>query len=185
MNRRIFWMGVSVVLFAMSAGVAQAQVYKVVDENGNITYTDQVPPDGRAPMELPELSVIKTDLPKPESAETDTSTDASEEEVPLTRREIRRMYRDFNITRPAQEETFWGTSNSVVISWDSSATIEPEMSVRVFVDGIQQTESNDTAIALTLDRGEHKVYAELLDSRGRNIATTPTVTFFVMQASAG
>ena len=36
-----------------------AQVYKVVDEDGNVTFTDQAPADGSKPVELPPISVIE------------------------------------------------------------------------------------------------------------------------------
>ena len=39
-------------------------------------------------------------------------------------------------------------------------------------------------MTLTLDRGEHNVYVELLDARKRRVLTTNTVTFFVKQGSA-
>ena len=38
-------------------------------------------------------------------------------------------------------------------------------------------------VTLTLERGEHQVYAELRDSRNRRIVTTETVTFYVKQHS--
>ncbi len=51
-------MALLILLFSVSA---QAEVYKLVDDKGNVTYTDQVPADGSPPMQLPELSVIETD----------------------------------------------------------------------------------------------------------------------------
>jgi hypothetical protein len=58
------------------------------------------------------------------------------------------------------------------------------MQVNVFVDGQPKPTTGDNMLALTLDRGEHQVYAELLDARGRRIVTTDAVTFFIKQNSA-
>ena len=91
---------------------------------------------------------------------------------PLTTRELRRQFRDFSITQPLQEETFWGTENTVVVTWGSSAEIPPEMSVMLFVNGEGQKAPAAGSAALTLDRGEHQVYAELRDERNRRIVTT-------------
>ncbi len=164
--------------------LAQAQIYKQVDKDGNVTYTDQVPPDGSAPMDLPELSVIHMDPGSAATTETgdETPADSAAESEP-TPRQLRSMYRDFRITRPAQEESIWGTGQMVVVSWGSSTQLRDDMSVNLFVDGQQQTISGESMTALTLDRGEHKVYAELLDARGRRVVTTDTVTFFVKQSS--
>ena len=163
----------------------QGQIYKHVDEKGNVTYTDQVPTDGSAPMVLPKLSVIHMDAESeiPAGTSEKAATDAKAAKG-LTPRELRKMYRDFRITRPTQEETFWGTANMVVISWGSSAALQDGMSVKLFVDGKQQPTTGDNMAALKLDRGEHKVYAQLLDARGRNITASDTVTFYVKQYSA-
>jgi hypothetical protein len=170
-----------------SVGVT-AQIYKQVDEEGNVTYTDQVPLDGSSPMVLPELSVITMDSqPEASGAEGDkgarTAADEDATRAP-TRRELRRMYQDFRITRPAQEESLWGTDNMVVVSWGSSTPLQDNMSVNLYVDGQQRSTSGSEMLALKLDRGEHQVYAELLDARARTIVTTPTVTFFIKQYSA-
>ena len=44
---------------AIASGSLAAQVYKTVDEDGNVTYTDRPPEDGSAPIKLPELRVIE------------------------------------------------------------------------------------------------------------------------------
>lgn len=178
-------LGITLATLLLFTGSVSAQIYKIVDEHGNITYTDQAPPDGSEPMKLPELSVIDTDYEPEEAAEAAEATEEGAESEELTPRDLRRLYRDFHISQPAPEETFWGTANSVVISWTSDAALQSGMKVRVYVDGAQQAETQSTTMALTLDRGEHTVYAELLDSRGRRLVTTPTVTFFVKQQAVG
>ncbi len=164
------------------SSAAVAQIYKVVDAQGNVTYTDQAPADGSAPMQLPELSVVDTDYVE-QAPPSDTPADAADPALPaeLTPRELRKMYKDFSITRPVQDETFWGTANTVVVSWGSSAALQPNMRVRAYVDGTAQAETKDGMLALTLDRGEHTVYADLLGDRGKKIASTPKVTFYIKQ----
>ncbi|HLF31782.1 MAG TPA: DUF4124 domain-containing protein [Xanthomonadales bacterium] len=172
-------------LVLVSPGVL-AQIYKVVDAEGNVVYTDQAPADGSAPMVLPELSIIKTDYP-PETAAA--GAEAAEQEAEAveetTPRVLRKTYSDFRISQPQQEQTFWGTENAVVIGWSSSVPLLPELSVRLYVDGKPVATTADNLYAMTLDRGEHSTYAELLDPRGRRIITTPAVIFFVKQHSIG
>jgi hypothetical protein len=181
MNLKSGWV-VSLIALLLFSAAAQAQIYKIVDKDGNVTFTDQRPADGGEPMVLPELSVIETDLP---DKAVEPAVEETTAEPEMTRREMRKLFSDFQITRPKQEETFWGTSNAVVISWASTAPLQPEMNVKVYVDGVRQADSADGMIALTLDRGEHKAYVELVDARGRTVTTTQTVTFFVMQRSVG
>jgi hypothetical protein len=163
-------------------GWSEGQIYKVVDKDGNVTFTDTRPSANAQPMDLPPLSVIKSDTPPPSIPAAQAS--ASEEDTPLTPRELRKQFRDFSITQPLQEETFWGTENTVVVTWGSSAEISSEMSVVLYVNGEGQKASAAGSATLTLERGEHQVYAELRDERKRRVITTPVVTFFIKQHSA-
>ena len=131
-------------------------------------------------MELPELSVIETNI-QVEAASTGGSNSAGEEKKPLTPRQLRNRYRDFRITRPFPAETFWGTANAVVVTWGSKMPITPDLKARLVVDGQSQAAPASGGVPLTLNRGEHKVYAELRDARNRRIVVTETVTFFVRQ----
>jgi hypothetical protein len=170
-----------ILLMANSAAWA-ADVWKIVDEDGNVSYTDQRPEDGSAPMKLPELSVIETDY-QPEKPPGAGAAGEVESKEP-TSGELRRLYRDFRITRPLPEESFWGTANAVMVTWGSKTAITPGMNVRLIVDGKAQSAPASGSIALTLDRGEHKVSAELRDSGNRRIVAAEPVTFFVKQNSA-
>lgn len=161
---------------------AQAQIYKIVDKDGNVTFTDQSPGDGTEPMVLPELSVVSTD-PVEEAEVATVETPDAEVEAELTPRDMRKMYRDFKITQPGPEETFWGTANTVVIAWGVSKPLQDGMQVQIVLNGQAQPASLENMLAVTLDRGEHTVSAVLLDARGRKVITAPSVRFFVHQQS--
>lgn len=179
--------GLSLALFAgLLAGIAapfsaEAQIYKIVDKDGNVTYTDQSPGDGTEPMDLPELSVVSTDY---DDATATTTTDPlNEEEQELSRQDLRKLYRDCHISRPEPEETFWGTGNAVVLAWECSEPLREGLSMRFNIDGAAQTASGENMMGVTLDRGAHTVSATIIDERGRPLFNTDTVTFYVHQAS--
>jgi len=169
----------AMVVFLLSfSAVWAADIWKTVDEDGNVIYTDQPPKDGSKPMDLPELSIIETDI-------QEQATPVVEEGVKApTSGDLRKLYRDFRITRPLPEETFWGTANTVVVTWDSNTPITPDLNIRLFVDGKAQAAPATGGVSLNLERGEHKVFAELRDARNRRIMKTGTVTFFIKQHSA-
>jgi hypothetical protein len=180
MNKGMISALITLVFFLLSPDAfSQNEIYKVVDKDGNVTFTDQRPATGAEPMDLPPLSIIETDVQVPETS----VAEVDQEPKPPTSRELRKQFRDFSITQPQQEQTFWGTANTVVVSWGSSQAIPPEMSVMLFVNGKAQKAPAAGGVSLTLDRGEHQVYAELRDERGRRIVTTDTITFFVKQHS--
>jgi hypothetical protein len=173
---------IAIFLLLPLAALAEGEIYKVVDKDGNITFTDQRPSSEAQPMDLPPLSVIETDIQRP--AETEAAAEAeAAEPIPLTPRELRRKFRDFSITSPQPDETFWGTANSVVVTWGSAQPLESDMKVLLYVDGESREAPGSGSLTLTLERGEHKVYAELRDARNRRVLTTETVTFFVKQHS--
>jgi len=163
---------------------AEGEIYRVVDKDGNVIYTDERPSGGAEPMDLPPLSVIESDIQVPAPGEQSAAA-AEEATKPPTLRDLRRQFQDFRITQPQNEETFWGTANAVVVAWGTSQPVPAELSARLFVDGTPQDVPPSGSVTLTLDRGEHKVYAELVDARGRQIVATETVTFFVKQATVG
>ena len=108
---------------------SQSEIFKVVDEDGNVTFTDQRPNNAAEPMDLPPLSVIETDIQVPEPS-AEVAGAAETEDKPATVRELRKQYGDFKIIQPQNEETFWGTANTVTVSWGSSQPLLPDMSRR-------------------------------------------------------
>ena len=163
------------------AATAAAQVYKTVDENGNVIYTDQPPDPDAKPVELPGLSVIES-VKAPEPVESEDA--APGEEAVTDIRELRRGYRDFQITKPAQDEYVEGTGNMVTIAWDTRYALQPGMAVIISLDGTQLEPTVSSAITVQqVDRGEHTVSARLVDSQLRVIADAAPVTFYVRQFS--
>ena len=157
---------------------AFAEIYKVVNPDGSVTYTDQRPAPGAEPVDLPPLSVVETDI------DTSAVTARAEEEPgEPTLRDLRRQFRDFQITQPQNEETFWGTANTVTVSWGASNPIPDSMSVNLYVNGQKTATPGAGSVTLTLDRGEHQVYAELRDANDRLVTRSPTVIFFIKQYS--
>ena len=174
----IFTILVSLVaLLVPQAVMAQGEIYKVVNPDGSVTFTDQKPSAGAEPVELAPLSVVETDIqvPDPEAA--------AEEKEPTTR-DLRREFRDFKILQPQNEETFWGAGNMITISWGASQAIPQDLSVALYVDGRRQAGVSGGSHTMSFDRGEHQAYAVLMDGRNRRLITAPTVTFFVKQHSA-
>ena len=137
------------------APAAVAEIYKIVNPDGTVTYTDQRPSAGAEAVELPPLSVVETDI------DTSIVTDRAEAgpEEP-TLRDLRRQFGDFRITQPQDEETFWGTANAVTISWGASRAIPDSMSVVLYVDGQQQAAPTGGGVTMTLERGEHQAEAD-------------------------
>jgi hypothetical protein len=169
---------VALVLLAATPA-AVAEIYKVVNPDGSVTYTDQRPATGAEPVDLPPLSVVETDI----DTSAITAKAAADEAREPTLRDLRRQFSDFRITQPQNEETFWGTANTVTVSWGAAQPIPDSLAVTLFVNGRKTAAPDGGSATLTLDRGEHQVYAELRDERNRLVTRTEVVTFFIKQYS--
>ena len=79
-----------------SAAYAEGEIYKIVNPDGSVTFTDQKPSPGAEPVQLKPLSVVETETPPAPAAPATASAPASTEP---TERDLRRMYSDFSITQ--------------------------------------------------------------------------------------
>jgi hypothetical protein len=175
MNKTYF-LTLAVLFLALAAGPLTAQIYKVVDKDGNVTFTDQPPGDGSKPIKLQPISVIETPKyetkPKPKAE--------GEDGEPLSLRTLRKMYRDFAIVAPQSEESIWHPDAPITVAWSTGAQLQSGMKVSVSVDGKLQASTTDRVIPVAnLDRGEHTVTAELTNERNQKVATAEPIVFFV------
>jgi len=169
---------------AMTASSLMAQVYKVVDENGNVTFTDIPPGDGTKPLNLPSLSVIET--PEYETTARQAAEEAAAsgdvEPPEETLRSLRQSYRDFEIISPRSEESIWSPDGPVSVVWSTGNDLRDGMQVKIFIDGqLRATTAQPMIPIVGLERGEHVVTAEIRDRRNRTIVAAQPITFFVRQ----
>lgn len=177
---KTFFMILFAFLLAITVTPLMAQVYKVVDKDGNVTFTDQQPADGSKPVKLAPISVIEN--PGYEKAPEPTAAPDPTAEKELSLKDTRKIYRDFAIVSPGQEESVWKPDGPIVVAWSTRTALEKGMKVTLFLDGKANQTTVQPIIPLSgMDRGEHTVKAELRDSKNRLVATAETITFFVRQ----
>jgi hypothetical protein len=166
---------------SMTSGHLAAQVYKIVDEKGNVTYTDTPPKDGSRPIELRPISVIEAPTYEKKPGPDENSTEG-EDTKKMSLAYLRKNYKDFAIVAPQQEESIRNPQRAVSVAWNTGYRLQKGMQVTVFLDGRQQATTREQIIPLTgLDRGEHTITAELKDAENRKIATAEPIRFFIRQ----
>jgi hypothetical protein len=165
----------------IAATTSLAQVYKTVDEKGNVTYTDQPPADGSKPVDLPPISVVEAPVyEKPAPADAPKGGEDNTDGKQNSLRYLRKQYSDFAIVAPLSEESIWHPEDVITVAWNARYQLEEGMQVTIFVDGSPQSTGRDQIVPVRgLERGEHTVTAELKDARNRQIASAEPVTFFV------
>lgn len=179
---------ISLSLLLVAGGAfAQNKIYKITDKDGNVVYTDQPPPDGAVPMNLPGLSIVsprenqQSVRPLNVNRRGDPQADVSAL-PPLA--ELLQIYSGAEIVTPQQDESLWGTGNSVNVTVDLKDELLPGLMVQLIFDGRTLPPRATTAILLEdVDRGAHTIQAEVVTVDGQIIGRTNPVNFFMRQHS--
>jgi len=176
---KLFFLALMAFSLTVACSTVLAQVYKTVDADGNVTYTDKPMDDSAEKVELAPISVIEAPTYKtPVKKDTKDAAGKNAEEAPL--RFLRKEYADFAIISPQQEESVWHPDAPVPVQWGVGKPLREGMKVTLFVDGSEQVSSSSPVIPLSqLERGEHRIEAQLTDTQNRLIATAEPVIFFV------
>lgn len=170
MNRLLT--GLTATLLSLTPALAQDKVYRVVDKDGNVTYTDEKPSDDAEPMELPRLNVLEGDE---EELPLEASGETLDEPVAL----------NFRIEQPADGETLAGESVEIVM--DIAIDVPPTAEIVLVLDGEPMAEPlrSLTATIPAPPPGEHRLFARLQTPSGRVLGTTNAISFTIADDDDG
>jgi hypothetical protein len=159
---------------AVAAGGALAQdIYKTVDEDGNVVYTDQKPSEDAEPVTLPDLTVVDpVDIGDPSAASSDDRETPDAAGPPL------------QILSPAAEETIWNTAYRLPVSVSVDGRIPSGAQLIYLVDGEERMTTRAQSIELEeVFRGEHQLSVEMRNNQGDVLSQAGPVTFYMRQHS--
>jgi len=148
----------------------QADVYRLVDEAGNVSYSDQSHPDAI----LIELETLPTYTPQ---------TSQISQPINIATSDRTSNAPDYNIAilSPANDQTFWENSGTVEVQ----IQVEPVLNenrgdlIKVLLDGQQAGDlQNNTLITLTnLDRGSHSLKVAVVSKNDELLASSEQISF--------
>jgi hypothetical protein len=144
-------------------------LYKWVDDQGNVHYSDK-PQPGAKKIHLAAPSTFKA------SGTAAPPAAASQTNGPTT------GYSAFQIGSPTPDQVFWNVQ-SVTVSVAIQPGLHPGDLVTITVDG--QTQGPGTALSYTFDdlyRGEHTANATLQETDGSSMIAKP-VTFYIQRGT--
>ncbi|MBC6427687.1 MAG: DUF4124 domain-containing protein [Cellvibrionales bacterium] len=161
--------GFCAVLYTSALPAAETQVYKHVDAQGNITYSDQ-PPPGRAgvqPERLPQIIIAPAvAVPSPQVAQSE----ADDPVPPVT----------LSIQTPAQNATIPAGQHAFAVVARASRPLRASEVARLLIDGAEYARSTSLNWQVVdLERGTHQLGVELLDAKGEPLAHSAAVTIHV------
>ena len=162
---------------ALAAGMALAQAYKWVDENGVVHYSD-VPVEGAEQIELP-ADGRRPQRPadaRPLQPEVDSTAEAEQPQDVFN-------YNSIEIVSPAPEETLWNIEGVLNVALRVTPALRPGDRVQVYFDGVEQMVTGTNFQIQEVYRGVHNIQAEIIDSTGQLMARSLPNRFYVQQNS--
>jgi hypothetical protein len=172
MHPRQTWLAIGL-LTAFS--VQAAVIYKWVDADGVVHYSDQASPGA-------EKIVTATSSGPASGARNATASTAQAPQRPAGGG---LNYVEFSITSPAQDQTFFG-DDVVSVHLNLNPSLRPNQSITWHLNG-KQLDSPPSAVSFALprlDRGTYALAATITDQQTSESQTSNSVTFFVRQPSA-
>lgn len=155
----------------ISTGVLAQPIYRVVDENGNVTYTDQKPAEDAEPLDLPDINVISENDPEVEELIEPEPADGAVEPLQLT------------IAEPAEDAVIANSDGRIDIRLDSNLDIPPAAQMVVYLNDQPQPPIRSLELTLSdLSPGEYRLRAELQTPSGRVLAETESVSVRLIAA---
>ena len=161
----------SLILSLTLSSLATAEVYKTVDKNGRITYTDGPPTDTTAkPVELKTIN----SLPSPPAIpHTSLSNSGPKQEAPEYQ---------VQILAPENGTTLLADERSVTLSVSLNPNLHDGDSLAYKIDGTTLATTNELSYTVTEPpRGEHSLTVDVVDRDGNSLAQSNAITLVVMR----
>lgn len=170
MRKCLVLVGLSVVAAAASG----TEVYRWVDEDGVVHYSDS-PHPGAQKIEIAEPTTMPA-YRRPDSAQRTPPTNG-ESQPPAP------GYQSLSIVQPAAEETLWNIEGRLTVQLGLQPALKPGDRVRVYFDGEPK---EVTGLQFQLEevyRGAHNLQAEVVNEAGTLMIRSEPIRFYVQQTS--
>lgn len=168
-------------LVLLPATPALAEVYRWVDEQGAVHFSDEAPTASAEPMRLKSPGVVSLPTPAQEDA---GGEDAAPEAAGAAQGAA---YEALEVTAPSEGEILYQTLPVVNVAFELSPALRAgeDHQVVIMLDGqaVAETRDSGATIADVLP-GPHTVSVQVLDAERRSLIGSPPVSFFVRRRSA-
>jgi len=158
-------------LLLLSLSVS-AEIYEGTGPNGEIVYSDR-PAEGSKPVEVKGASTYK-----PPKYRRSTTGESEVDVAPFS-------YKVITITQPSDDATLFDSEGPVAVTIKLDPALREADRILLYVDGRPTGKPlHATSFSLTLeDRGEHKLLAEVQDSKGKAVGRSGSIQFYYRKHS--
>ena len=159
-------------------------IYKQTDEQGNVYFSNNPSPQAEK-IELPAPTITAPESPPPASKEP-TSSEQELLSPPSASQLERTPYTKFQLSYPTQKLTFHN-QRQISVTIDITPALREGDKIQLQVDG-KPYGKPQAATEFTLEqlnRGEHHLFAQLIDEKDQVIQSTERITIYVHYAHLG
>ena len=138
-----------------------AELYKWIDQDGVVHYTDKRPDDSAKQQEL--SGYLTRMVNKNNTEETETEN----------------MYSTFAISSPEQGATVRNAESTMDLVVQIDPPLTEKHFLQIYLDGLEVGEkTKSTELTLhKLKKGTHRLQAKIMEENGQTISTTEEITF--------
>lgn len=166
-----------VLLWVVAANATASEMWRWVDERGVVHYSDR-----------PHPGAERVDVQPAQSYDTPPVTAAPPRtrEQPEPPAAASANYSRLSITAPREDEMLWNIGGELTVQLAVEPALQPGHELQIFLDGVRVAEVPQGQSQFTISevfRGERQLRAVIVDERGRELASSATIRFYVQQAS--
>tara|TARA_B100000029_G_scaffold320078_1_gene312457 strand:- start:241 stop:741 length:501 start_codon:yes stop_codon:yes gene_type:complete len=152
--------------------LVNAEVYKTIDEDGNIIFTDRPTVDSEQ-IKLKELKTTETVRPSDTTSNRKSQSEKDEDS----------NYKKISITSPIDGSAVRSNSGNVRISVSIDPALRSGHRVLITLDGVELSKGTSMSASVdNLDRGTHTTVASIIDSSSKPIISISS-SFSILRAS--
>lgn len=152
---------------------AQAEIYRWVDANGTVHFSDE-PRPGAQSVQLAPISTIS--LPQPDQEAQESLPEAEEEPVAF-------RYQQFRISYPEPNSAFHSPNGTFTVTTEIEPPLLPSHELRLLLDGRVYAQGGSGQFLLeNIDRGTHQLEIQALENDSLVQSSGP-LTFTVHRPS--
>lgn len=155
------------------------EIYRHVDENGNVTYSDEPTGDDSEAMELQPLPEVSL----PDGAARERRNRNSEPEGD-SGSDGQQGYESIEIAQPEHDSAFWRGDGLVVVRFQSQPSLRSGHRYALELDGERTRQSRSTTFTLeNMSRGTHEVVIHVVNANGDTISSSDVTRFTLHRPS--
>lgn len=159
-------------LFVLSQSTYAGKIYKYIDTDGNIHYSENKPFEDSEVAQIKGVKTIDSENISSKSRWRKSKTKGKNNPA---------IFENFVITYPGENKVITSIDKNITVEVNIEGKLSSNYRIKFIVDDMPhgRVKSNKQLIG-DMELGEHTVYAQVIEARSRKIInTSPTVIFYV------